>query len=65
MDMNIDSRREDKKTCAIDLPVCRCPGTDMRYPTVLDRDICPAPIRDLDICKHEGGAAFHADMIGT
>ena len=65
MDMDVDCSRKDKKTCAVDYPVCCCPGTDMSDPAILYRDIRRSPVKGLDICKHEGWAAFHADMIGA
>jgi hypothetical protein len=63
--MDIDSRRKDKKTCAIDDLVTGGSCSGMNDPAIPDRDIRFSPSGGLDIFKDKLGATFHADMIGT
>jgi hypothetical protein len=63
--MDIDRRRENKKSRAVDHPVGCCPGTGMNNPAIKDRDVRSAPTGDLNIFQHESGTAFHADKIDT
>jgi hypothetical protein len=65
MDMDIDRTRENNFACTVDRPVCRLRRPGMDNATVPDRDIHPAPVRELDVYECEVQTGFHADMIGS
>jgi hypothetical protein len=63
--MDINCRRQDKKSRTIDDLIARGHCTGMNDPAITDRDICFSPSGDPDIYQHKIRATFHADMIGT